>query len=227
MAKNDLKMLIENKAWFELLKPIFEKEYFKKLNIAYEKEAKAFELYPPRKRLFYAFNLCKLEDIKIIILGQDPYHKKDLANGLAFSVDESVRLPLSLQNIFKELRADLGCDMPMSGDLSPWSRQGVLMINASFSVRQNQANSHAKLGWLDFTKDVLSLLCAQKKDLVFILWGAFAAGFEPILSKHFIIKSAHPSPLSANRGFFGSRPFSRANEALRTFGKKEIIWCDL
>lgn len=218
-----LTKLVRAEKWQAFFENEAKKSYFQKLEQNYIKACENTRVFPPKNELFKAFELCT--NTKIIILGQDPYHKKGLANGLCFSVKKGVKIPPSLRNIFKELNADLGVLAPTQGDLSPWARQGVLLLNASFSVEENKPNSHVKLGWSELSKNIIKKLSLEEKGLVFILWGRFAQGFCPLIDedKHFIIKSAHPSPFSAAK-FFGSKPFSRANAFLKKCSKSEINW---
>lgn len=181
-------------------------------------------IYPPAKDRFNAFNM-PFESVKVVIIGQDPYHGKGQANGLAFSVNRGVTVPPSLVNIYKELKDDVGCETPDHGDLSSWVDQGVLLLNTSLTVKAGNPASHKDIGWLPFIGEVISILNNDIENLVFILWGKHAQSFADGLSpNHYIIKSAHPSPFSADRGFFGSRPFSECNAFLRTNGKSAINW---
>lgn len=219
-----LQDLIFSSTWKEFLKDEFLKEYFKALSKAYFKECENFEVFPPQKQLFSAFSYAKPSEIKVVLLGQDPYHTKSLANGLSFSVASGLKPPPSLRNIFKELESDLGVLPPSQGSLESWARQGVLLMNSSFSVRKGCANSHSTLGWSEFTKAVIKALVLADEKRVFILWGKFAQKFESLLAPQcVVIKAAHPSPFSASK-FFGSKPFSRANAALSSFGKSEVTW---
>jgi uracil-DNA glycosylase len=213
-------------SWKAFLKPEFEKEYFKNLTEFVKEEYDNGTVYPEQKNIFRAFEVCPLDEVKVVILGQDPYHGAGLANGLCFSVEHGVGIPPSLKNIYKELQADLGVEPPMHGDLSAWGKQGVLLLNATLSVRAGQAASHQKKGWEDFTDAVIEKLSEAKENLVFILWGSYAQnkGAHIDRSKHLLIESAHPSPLAAYRGFFNSKPFSRSNEYLAAKGLKLIDW---
>ena len=190
-------------------------------------EYKSKTIYPKSEDLFNAFNLLSLANVKVVILGQDPYHGKNQANGLAFSVSKSAKIPPSLRNIYKELVADMNCDTPLNGDLSKWAGQGVLLINSVLSVEASKANSHANMGWEEFTNAVIQKLSEQREHMVFILWGSFAQKKALLVdeTKHFILKSPHPSPLSSYRGFFGSKPFSQTNIYLKQHNLKEIDWC--
>lgn len=218
-----LEELLDEK-WRNFLKDEFKKDYFQNLCDNYEKESKNYVIYPKKSQIFSAFSFKEPKNIKVIILGQDPYHTKNTANGLAFSVNEACKIPPSLRNIYKELASDLECSPPVNGDLTSWAKQGVLLLNTSLSVREGEANSHAKLGWESFSKAVISKLSLKNDFLVFILWGKNAKGYEYLIDKrHFVIKSAHPSPFSA-KNFFDSRPFSKCNAALINAGKDPIKW---
>jgi len=213
-------------SWKKVLKDEFEKPYFKNLVEFVKNEYQTQTVYPPGNRIFSAFDFTPFDEVKVVIIGQDPYHGANQANGLSFSVADGVRHPPSLQNIFKELNSDLNVPIPQSGNLERWAKQGVLMLNATLTVRASQAGSHQKKGWEIFTDAVIQKLSDEKENLVFILWGAYAQKKGSIIdvSKHFIVKSAHPSPFSAYNGFFGSKPFSKTNEYLIQQNKKEIIW---
>lgn len=183
-------------------------------------------VYPPASQIFAAMDACRFQDVKVVILGQDPYHGPGQANGLCFSVNPGVRFPPSLLNIFKEVSADTGAPIPADGDLSRWARQGVLLLNATLTVAANQAGSHQGRGWEEFTDEIIRRLSYRRDNLVFILWGSYAIKKMPMIdqSRHLILTSPHPSPLSAHRGFFGNHHFSRANDYLRTHGVKPIEW---
>jgi uracil-DNA glycosylase len=214
--------------WKKALEAEFNKGYFLELRsfLKHEK-SQGSVIYPPGQRIFSAFDLTPFDEVKVVILGQDPYHGDKQAHGLSFSVPEGITQPPSLKNIFKELHRDLGLPIPdKKGDLSCWARQGVFLLNAILTVRANQPASHQKKGWEEFTDAVIKTLSDNKEGLVFILWGKFAQSKEALIdtTKHHIIKSAHPSPFSAESGFFGSRPFSRTNEILEKCGKKPIDW---
>lgn len=187
--------------------------------------AQSCNVYPPKEQIFSAFEKTPLDQVRVVILGQDPYHEAGQANGLAFSVNPGTKMPPSLRNIFKELRGDLGGDLRTNTDLSDWAEQGVLLLNTSLTVIEGQANSMAKL-WEPFTDSVIRLLNEQERPIVFVLWGNNARKKKSIIdmSRHYIIESAHPSPLSASRGFFGSKPFSKTNQILRQLGEDEIRW---
>ena len=213
-------------SWKTRLMQEFTAQYFSQLKEQIKKEKKRFVIYPPGSLIFSAFDHTPFDAVKVVIIGQDPYHGAGQANGLCFSVSNGIPKPPSLENIFKELKTDLGIPVPMTGNLEKWADQGVLLLNASLTVRANTANSHQNLGWHTFTDAVIRILSNQKQGLVFLLWGKFAQGKEALIdiSKHHILKAAHPSPLSAYNGFFGCRHFSKTNELLRMQGKKEIDW---
>ncbi|MDD3026859.1 MAG: uracil-DNA glycosylase [Erysipelotrichaceae bacterium] len=200
--------------------------YYEDLMIKVELAYKSARIYPPREQVFRAFELCDFPDVKVVIIGQDPYHEDGQANGLAFSVNNGTKLPPSLRNIYQELAADLDCEIVDHGDLSHWARQGVLLINNVLTVQQGMANSHFNYGWQEFTARIIKTINGSTHPVVFILWGKNAQKTAKGLdSRHLVIESAHPSPLSAYRGFFGSRPFSQANEFLRKHNLGEIDWC--
>ncbi|GBF50162.1 uracil-DNA glycosylase [Leptospira ryugenii] len=213
-------------SWKEFLQEEFTKSYFMELREFIRSEYRAKVIFPPAKQIFAAFDLCPVKAVKVVILGQDPYHGKGQAHGLCFSVNDGIIFPPSLQNIFKEIESDLGKPIPKSGDLSRWARQGVLLLNASLTVVENQAGSHQNKGWEIFTDAVIQKLSSERQNLVFILWGSFAQKKEALIDtkQHLILKSPHPSPLSAHRGFFGNRHFSKTNEYLRTKGISDIDW---
>lgn len=213
-------------SWKERLQPEFEKSYFRNLIDFIKTEKSQYAIYPPGSLIFNAFDKCSFENVKVVIIGQDPYHGVGQANGLCFSVNDGVRHPPSLQNIFKEIQEDLGKPVPVSGNLERWASQGVLLLNATLTVRANTAGSHQNKGWEEFTDEVIRKVSDEKENIVFILWGAYAQKKGAIInpSKHLILKAAHPSPFSAHSGFFGCKHFSKTNEYLRKLGKKEIIW---
>jgi uracil-DNA glycosylase len=213
-------------SWKEKLADEFAKPYFETLTSFVKDEYEKFTIFPPGGKIFNAFNSTPFDKVKVVILGQDPYHGPRQANGLSFSVSEGVPLPPSLQNIYKELKSDLGIQVPATGDLERWAQQGVLMLNATLTVRQGAAGSHQGKGWEEFTDAVLRVLSQQREGLVFILWGAYAKrkGAYIDRTKHLVIESAHPSPLSATNGFFGSKPFSKANQYLQSKGITPIDW---
>lgn len=214
------------KTWKDALAPEFSKEYFFDL-IGYVKLTYSMgSCYPPGKWIFRAFDECPLSEVKVVILGQDPYHGPGQANGLCFSVNEGVTRPPSLVNIYKELQADLGVHPPPTGDLSHWAQQGVLLLNSILSVQAHQAGSHQKKGWEEFTDAVIQVVNDRCEHVVFILWGSYAQkkGFVVDREKHLVLSAPHPSPLSAHRGFFGSRPFSQTNAYLEANGKRPVDW---
>lgn len=212
--------------WQDLLEEELQKEYYIKLQKFLEEEYNTQTVYPDRDHIFSALDYTSYKDTKVVILGQDPYHGPNQSHGLCFSVKPGVRIPPSLRNMYKELNEDLACYIPNNGYLEKWARQGVLLLNTSFTVRGGEANSHRKIGWEIFTDQIIKLLNERKDPIVFILWGNNAIKKENLITnpKHHIIKSVHPSPLSASRGFFGSKPFSKTNEFLDSIGKKQIDW---
>jgi uracil-DNA glycosylase len=214
-------------SWKKLLEDEFGKDYFEKLVEFVKNEYKNSIIYPPARFIFNTFELTPFDDVKVVILGQDPYHGPNQANGLAFSVNEGISLPPSLQNIYKEIETDLGQKTKnVAGDLSNWAKQGVLLLNATLTVKSSRAGSHQNKGWEEFTDSVVRILSEKKKNLVFILWGNYAQRKGNVVdeSNHLVIKSAHPSPLSAYNGFFGSKPFSKCNIFLKKHGKDPIDW---
>jgi uracil-DNA glycosylase len=212
--------------WLEVLRPEFEKPYFNGLKSFLLEEKKLYRIYPPGNRIFAAFDYTPFSKVKVVILGQDPYHGDGQAHGLCFSVPDGIALPPSLVNIYKELSTDLGISVPKSGNLEKWAKQGVLLLNATLTVRANQAGSHQRQGWENFTDEVISQLSSRHTGLVFILWGSYAQAKEALIdtSKHFVLKAVHPSPLSVYRGFFGCRHFSKTNEVLVKGGKEPVDW---
>lgn len=221
------KTIIIDSSRKNILKEEFEKPYFFKIKETLKKElSSGHSIYPQGKQIFNAFNLTPFDQVKVVILGQDPYHGTGEAHGLSFSVPEGIRIPPSLRNIFKELKADLDIDPPLNWNLEKRAKQGILLLNASLTVRKNSPNSHKDIGWQIFTDAVIKNLSDKKEGIVFILRGAFAQQKASLIDtdKHFILKSAHPSPFSADRGFFWSRPFSQCNEILECIGKKPINW---
>ena len=213
-------------SWKQHLAPEFEADYFSRLTRFVKEEYSHYEVYPPGKLIFNAFNSCPFNKVKVVIIGQDPYHEPGQAHGLCFSVNDGVPFPPSLQNIFKEIQGDLGTPAPTSGNLTRWTEQGVLLMNATLTVRAHQAGSHQKKGWEEFTDAAIRHLAEEREHLVFILWGSYAQKKGAVIdrSKHLVLTSAHPSPLSAYRGFFGNGHFSKANEYLLKHGQKPIIW---
>lgn len=213
-------------SWQAVLQAEFDKPYFEQLIGFVRSEYAATTCYPPGGLIFNAFNQCPLDDVKVVLIGQDPYHEPGQAHGLCFSVQDGIQYPPSLQNIFKEINSDTGRPIPTSGNLTRWATQGVLLLNATLTVRAHQAGSHQKRGWEEFTDSVICILSQEKEHLVFILWGSYAQSKAQLIdgSKHLILRSAHPSPLSAYRGFFGNHHFSLTNSYLRKYNKKEIEW---
>ena len=213
-------------SWKKQLQAEFEKDYFIKLTDFVRNEYASTQIYPPGKLIFNAFNLCPFDKAKVVIIGQDPYHGPGQAHGLCFSVNDGVAFPPSLKNIFKEIQDDLGIPVPDSGNLTRWANQGVLLLNATLTVRAHQAGSHQKKGWEEFTDAAIRALAEQREHLVFILWGAYAQKKGAFIdrNKHLVLASAHPSPLSAYNGFFGNKHFSRANEYLMAHGETPVSW---
>ncbi|MEK6781538.1 MAG: uracil-DNA glycosylase [Bacteroidota bacterium] len=213
-------------AWKEKLRGEFEKAYFQELTGFIKQEYRTQTIYPPGKEIFRAFDCCDFNDLKVVIIGQDPYHGPGQANGLCFSVRDGIRMPPSLLNIFKEIQNDLSKPIPQSGDLERWAKQGVLLLNATLTVRSSVPGSHQYKGWESFTDAVIKKISNEKDHVVFMLWGAYAQQKGELIdrSKHYVLMSAHPSPFSANRGFFGCKHFSKANDYLKSKGLKEIEW---
>lgn len=212
--------------WNNLLEDEFKKEYYLNLRQFLLNEYRTRTIYPNMYDIFNAMHFTNYKDVKVVILGQDPYHGANQAHGLSFSVKPGVPAPPSLMNIYKELNSDLGCFIPNNGYLKKWSDQGVMLLNTALTVREGQANSHHNMGWEHFTDKIISLLNDREDPIVFILWGSNAQSKLNLINnpRHYIIKSVHPSPLSAHRGFFGSKPFSKANKFLASIGKKPIDW---
>ena len=213
-------------SWDKILSEEYQKEYFKKLLDFVKNEYKTKTIYPKQNEVFNAFRYTDFNDVKVVILGQDPYHGPNQAEGLSFSVSNSVLKPPSLQNIFKELESDLGIPFPKSNSLKPWARQGILLLNAVLTVEEHKPTSHKDKGWEMFTDNVIKKINEKEEPVVFILWGAYARNKKSLITnpKHLIIESAHPSPFSARNGFFGSKPFSKTNSFLKKNGIKEIDW---
>lgn len=213
-------------SWKEKLADEFEKPYFKELTDFVRQEYKTQVCYPPGNLIFNAFNLCPFDQVKVVIIGQDPYHGPGQAHGLCFSVNDGIPFPPSLQNIFKEIQADLGKEVPATGNLTRWAQQGVLLLNATLTVRAHQAASHQRHGWEEFTDAVIRKLSQERDHLVFILWGAYAQKKGAVIDRehHLVLTSAHPSPLSAYHGFFGNKHFSLTNAYLEQYGKTPINW---
>lgn len=216
-----------HESWKEVLNEEFAHPYMEELKAFLVEEKKNHTIFPRGEHIFNAFNLCPFENVKVVILGQDPYHGAGQAHGLSFSVGHGVPLPPSLQNIFKELVSDIGCPYPKSGDLNHWAAQGVLLLNTLLTVRSGEPFSHKDRGWERFTDQVIKALNHHREHIVFILWGAPAGKKAALIDthKHLILTSAHPSPLSSYRGFFGSKPFSRTNDYLSSKGITPIDWC--
>lgn len=215
-----------HESWHAVLNNEFEKDYFKLLNAFLTEEKKVHEVYPPESLIFNAFDSTPFNNVKVVILGQDPYHGPDQAHGLCFSVLQGIKQPPSLVNIFKEINADLGLPRPAHGNLSAWAKQGVLLLNATLTVRAHTAGSHQKKGWETFTDAAIKAVSENLSGVVFLLWGNYAQAKSALIdtSKHHILKSVHPSPLSASRGFFGCKHFSKTNELLVDAGKIPIDW---
>ena len=213
-------------SWQLALQDEFEADYFARLKNFLRREVKTQTVYPPGKLIFSAFNLTPLTAVRVVIIGQDPYHGRGQAQGLAFSVPDGIRIPPSLQNIYKELHEDLGIAIPSSGNLEKWARQGVMLLNATLTVCAGQAGSHQGKGWEVFTDEVIRTISELRAGIVFLLWGRFAQEKSELIdtSKNYILKAAHPSPFSAHKGFFGCRHFSKTNEILRANGMGEIDW---
>jgi uracil-DNA glycosylase len=219
-------MAILQNDWASLLEGEFKQPYYLQLMEVLQEEYQTKEIYPNMDEIFNALNYTPFDDTNVVIIGQDPYHGPGQAHGLSFSVKPGVGIPPSLQNIYKELQADLGCHIPNNGCLVEWAKQGVLLLNTTLTVQAGVANSHKNIGWDMFTDKVIEILNHREAPVVFILWGNFAQQKQKLItsSKHFIIKSPHPSPFSAHKGFFGSKPFSRTNDFLRKIGRREIDW---
>jgi uracil-DNA glycosylase len=213
-------------SWKEVLAPEFNKSYFLEMKEFLTEEKSKYTVYPPGSQIFNAFQLTPFHQVKVVILGQDPYHGAGQAHGLCFSVPPGVAPPPSLVNIFREIEKDLGIPVPRGGNLEKWARQGVLLLNATLTVRANQAGSHQKRGWENFTHAVISQLSEKRVGVIFLLWGKFAQDKESLIdtNRHYILKAAHPSPFSAYNGFFGCRHFSKTNEILRRHNLEEIDW---
>jgi uracil-DNA glycosylase len=212
--------------WKDRLGDEFEKPYFKELTRFVKQEYLEATVFPPGKEIFKAFDACEFDHVKVVIIGQDPYHGPGQANGLCFSVRDGIRVPPSLVNIFKEIKQDLGKPIPSSGNLERWASQGVLLLNATLTVRAGSPGSHQNKGWESFTDAVIKKISDERENVVFLLWGAYAQKKGEIInrSKHHVLMSAHPSPFSADRGFFGNKHFSKANQYLKSKGLKEIEW---
>lgn len=215
-----------NPSWKPLLQAEFDKPYFESLIQFVKQEYSNTTCYPPGALIFNAFNQCPFEDVKVVLLGQDPYHEPGQAHGLCFSVNDGIPFPPSLNNIFKEIESDLGKSIPESGNLTRWANQGVLLLNATLTVRAHSAGSHQKRGWEEFTDAVIKAISDNKENVVFMLWGSYAQSKAQLIdgTRHCILRSPHPSPLSAYRGFFGNHHFSVCNGYLKLHGLKEIDW---
>lgn len=213
-------------SWHEVLRDEFEKPYFAGLVQFVKLQYANFVCYPPGKLIFNAFNQCPFDKVKVVLIGQDPYHEPGQAQGLCFSVGDGVKFPPSLRNIFAEIQSDLGIDVPQSGDLTRWAKQGVLLLNATLTVREHAAGSHQNMGWETFTDEVIRKVSEGRENVVFMLWGSYAQSKAKLIdaSRHCVLKSAHPSPLSAYRGFFGNHHFSICNQYLQQHGMEPIQW---
>ncbi len=212
-------------SWKEVLQAEFDKDYFKSLTDFVRAEYQTKTIYPPAKQIFNAFDLCPLQQTKVVIIGQDPYHGPKQAHGLCFSVNKGIKMPPSLVNIYKELHTDVGIAIPTHGNLEHWARQGVLLLNATLTVEAHKAGSHQNKGWEQFTDAVIKTVADKLDKVVFILWGSYAQKKAQLIgNKHLILKSVHPSPLSAHRGFFGTKHFSKANAYIEQNGKQAINW---
>jgi uracil-DNA glycosylase len=212
--------------WKSKLSEEFEKNYFSGLTQFIKEEYSSKTIFPPASLIFNAFNLCPFNEVKVVIIGQDPYHGPGQAHGLCFSVEEGITFPPSLLNIFKEIQSDTGISKPLSGNLERWATQGVLLLNATLTVQANSPGSHQKKGWETFTDSVINIISREKENIVFMLWGAYAQKKGETIDKlkHLILESVHPSPLSASRGFFGNHHFSRCNRYLEEHGLKPVNW---
>jgi uracil-DNA glycosylase len=226
MAVKGIDMSLLDSSWKELLSDEFQKKYFLELLQFLKVEYNKHVVYPPVNHIFEAFNLTSLKDVKVVILGQDPYHGPSQAHGLSFSVPPGIKAPPSLRNIFKELSSDLAQGIPLNNSLEPWAKQGVLLLNATLTVRSKSPGSHQKQGWEEFTDAVIKQLSMQKKGLIFVLWGSYAQKKGVIIDeeKHLILNSSHPSPFSAHKGFLGSKVFSKINDFLGKQNLPKIDW---
>jgi len=213
--------------WKSIINSEQNKTYYKKLNEFIEKQYKITTVYPSKNNIFNAFDLCEYKNLKVVILGQDPYHQPNQAQGLAFSTPKNIKNPPSLVNILKEIKSDLGYDsLAINGDLTFWAKQGVLLLNTVLTVEDSKPNSHKDKGWENFTDNIISYISNNKKDIIFLLWGAYAIKKSKLINKnnHHILTAPHPSPLSSYRGFFGCKHFSKINQILETFNKNKIKW---
>lgn len=220
--KRDENMI--NNDWDTILKNIYQEEYFKTLIEKVNKEYETKTIYPQKEKIFNAFKLTPFKDIKVVIVGQDPYHGENEAHGLSFSVQDGIKIPPSLKNIYKELNDDLNIPIKNTGNLETWAKQGLLLLNSTLTVEKDKPNSHQKIGWQQFTDDVIKIIDEKKEHVVFILWGNYARTKKALIKNNYIIESPHPSPFSARNGFFGSKPFSKTNNYLKKNGIKEINW---
>lgn len=216
-------------SWLKHLSAEFDQKYFQELTEFVKQEYATSKVYPEGKNIFRAFELCPFDQVKVVILGQDPYHGAKQANGLSFSVNDGISLPPSLQNIYKEITNELGITMPKTGNLDNWAKQGILLLNATLTVRANKPGSHQKHGWEQFTDAVIKTISDQKENLVFLLWGRYAQEKGKVIdtNKHLVLTSAHPSPFSAHSGFFGNQHFLKTNQYLESKGQKAIEWNNL
>ena len=212
--------------WKKILQKECSKDYFINMEIFLDQQYKQHHIYPKKENIFSAFKLCALKNIKVVIIGQDPYHKKDQANGLAFSVPKGVKIPPSLRNIFKEINNDLNIKYPLHGDLRNWAKQGVLLLNSTLTVKEKNPNSHCNQGWEQFTDKIIKTISEERKGVIFLLWGKFAQKKEKLinLNTHHILKAPHPSPFSVNKGFFGCKHFSKTNKILISQDQDIINW---
>ena len=212
--------------WYNLLKNEFNKSYFVSLQEKLNYEYSHHTVYPKIENVFYALNTVKYEDVKVVIMGQDPYHEPNQAIGMSFAVPDGIKIPPSLVNIFKEIESDLNIKCINSGNLTRWAKQGVLLLNSVLTVREGEANSHKNIGWLEFTSQIIKLLNDRTNPVIFVLWGGNAKSLKPLITnkQHYVLESAHPSPLSAYNGFFGCKHFSKINEILQKNGQKTINW---
>jgi uracil-DNA glycosylase len=213
-------------SWKEVLKDEFEKEYFQTLSNTVRDAYLSHTIFPSPKNIFNAFSQCPFDDVSVVILGQDPYHGEGQAHGLSFSVQDGIKIPPSLQNIYKELETDIGKTIPKTGNLEHWARQGVLLLNATLTVEKDKAGSHQKLGWEEFTDAVIKKMSDEKENVVFLLWGKYAQEKGKVIDteRHLVLTAAHPSPFSAYNGFFGCRHFSKTNFYLKAHKIEEIVW---
>ncbi len=218
-------MIKIRKSWYDLLKDEFQKDYFKKLQEFLKVEYSKYEIYPPEDKIFNALNHVPYDKIKVVIIGQDPYHEPGQAQGMSFSVPENIEIPPSLVNMMKEIESDLGIKCYNNGNLERWANQGVLLLNTVLTVRRGQANSHKDKGWEILTRKIIELIGKREKPIVFLLWGSYAQSYENLIGpQHLVLKAPHPSPLSAYRGFFGCKHFSKCNEFLKQNNEEPIDW---